>query len=979
MKVKSIGIFILVLAMTLTLSTPMYSFGAGRFSDTSGHWAEKYINQAVDKGFVKGYPDGRFLPDKAVTRAEFTTMVNKALGNSGTANLNFVDVPYSEWYYSDVSKAVAATYVAGYDDNTFKPNSPISRQEAAVMIARFVPTYGESGNLKAYSDYRSIADWAYAAMQKVNGKGYIGAYNDGKIHPTDQLSRAQTAKIICDILDEESIVVNNTTVKTDGTKLSNKIYTNNVTIDDDLDDGSVTVDNCVILGTLIVQGGGEDTITLNNSRVSNVSVNKSGDPVRVLAKGETAVSSLSASKASILQTSSLAGGLYGPGFSNITVGNSADVTLRGSFPSVAINGSSAELILESGSIKDLTITSSGKSSDITVSSGTNISNATVNAACDFHGTGTISHMAVNVDGITYETKPRNWTIASRVDTPTKADPELDITFSPKNGDTKVYLDTKITLTFSTAMKLSDGDDITNTDIGDFIELRKGSSSGSHVDFSSTIDRYKKVITLTPDNNLEASTKYYVILKKNTIEDSYGNENSAQTIYFTTGTTTDKLLTSFSPKDGATTVSVNTSITITFPESVVRYGGGSISANDSYLKDCLVFKKASGSTTVPYSASINSTKKVITITPSSSLALNQKYYVAVLGSKLKTSGGTAVPSSSASWTTGVTAPVVNKLTLIPDATTIDAKVTSNISGTAYLVVLPKSEAAPSEAQIIAGQNNAGVVVASGSRASGSVSANSEKTFTFNGLSSNSGYTVYAVIKGNGLTSTKKSATTTTLMPTTRLSSLSVIPEVAGVSDPGNQISFDSNKTSYNVTLNTDITRLTVSAKGSGSIAINNQAIENDSSSSVIDLSGSSQVIPVTISSEGTNSTTYNIQVNRTDNLDISSLVVKLDGNTLSDMGGEEYQLNTSDAVTVNIRVTTEDKFAAINIDGFVVIGSGSKDVTLSASTVNQKVEVSIKSGARTGTYELTFKRPAPTQNPPPTDSSTDTGTDTNSAV
>lgn len=258
-----------MLALPL-VAAPVETYAKSKFSDTAGHWAEKYINTAVDQKIITGYTDGTFLPDKAISRAEFATMINKALGNTSSENLTFTDVPNGEWYYSDISKSVAAAYTAGYDDNTFRPNSPITRQEAAVMISRIVPTYGKSGNLKTYSDYKTIADWAYSALEKVNGKGYIGAYDDGKIHPLDQLTRAQTAKIICDILDKETIVKGSTTIDEDGTKLSGKIYPNTVTIDEDLGDDSATIDNCVILGTLSVKGGGTDTITVNNSRVANV-------------------------------------------------------------------------------------------------------------------------------------------------------------------------------------------------------------------------------------------------------------------------------------------------------------------------------------------------------------------------------------------------------------------------------------------------------------------------------------------------------------------------------------------------------------------------------------------------------------------------------------------------------------------------------------------------------------------------------------
>ena len=96
--------------------------------DIKGHWAERYINQIISAGIVKGYENGTFLPDNPVTRAEFSHMINAALGNTGTTSVSFNDTPKSEWYYTDISKALSAGYVAGYSDGSFKPNNPVSRQ-----------------------------------------------------------------------------------------------------------------------------------------------------------------------------------------------------------------------------------------------------------------------------------------------------------------------------------------------------------------------------------------------------------------------------------------------------------------------------------------------------------------------------------------------------------------------------------------------------------------------------------------------------------------------------------------------------------------------------------------------------------------------------------------------------------------------------------------------------------------------------------
>lgn len=82
-----------------------------RFTDISGSWARKYINQAAEAGLVYGYTDGTFRPDQNITRAETIVMVNRILGRSASADTvvkgykTFSDVPYGAWYYWDVVEA----------------------------------------------------------------------------------------------------------------------------------------------------------------------------------------------------------------------------------------------------------------------------------------------------------------------------------------------------------------------------------------------------------------------------------------------------------------------------------------------------------------------------------------------------------------------------------------------------------------------------------------------------------------------------------------------------------------------------------------------------------------------------------------------------------------------------------------------------------------------------------------------------------
>lgn len=642
--------FLAVIIAVPVISVPTTAYGA-TFSDIRGHWAESYINKAVSAGFVKGYPDGTFCPDKAVTRAEFTSMVNKALGNTGTASVSFSDVPYNEWFYNDISKGISATFVGGYDDNTFRPNNAVTREEAAAMVSRFVPTYGTTGSISSFKDKSSISSWATDSVAKINGKGYMGAYDDGKYHPQDSLTRAMTAKIICSILDKENIVSSSTIVRSKGTTLSNRIYSNNVTMHSDLGDGEAELSNCVVLGTLYVYGGGEDTITVSNSRVANAYVEKSSSPVRVLAKGQTTINKTTTGNEAILETSGLSGGLSGTGFNDVDIKSSADTTLRGSFVKVNVTGSSADVDVESGSITTFNVSSAGRSSDININSKASIGTVNVNAAADFNGSGTINTMNVNSSGVTYETKPRYVKMGSGISSPTTSDSDsdYDIAVSPKNKATNVKVDTTITLTFDTAVTKSNGSTIKNSDIEDMVYIRKGSSSGTKISFSGSISSSKRVITLTPDSDLADDTKYYVVISKNEFYDTKDKGNVAQTTYFTTGDDSEGTV-RFYPKANETGISRTVEPTITFSEAIETYDGKSISS--SYIESNITFREGSSSgSKVSFDASINSSKKVITLDPDSTLKEGQKYYISIPTKKFRTqSDDTNIGSYSVTWTT-----------------------------------------------------------------------------------------------------------------------------------------------------------------------------------------------------------------------------------------------------------------------------------------------------------------------------------------
>lgn len=86
--------------------------GEKTFTDTKGHWAEKYILSSAQKGWVQGYEDGSFKPDQYITRAEFVTLVNNVLGRKVQKEhilpeaRQFPDLEKSKWYYEAMQEAI---------------------------------------------------------------------------------------------------------------------------------------------------------------------------------------------------------------------------------------------------------------------------------------------------------------------------------------------------------------------------------------------------------------------------------------------------------------------------------------------------------------------------------------------------------------------------------------------------------------------------------------------------------------------------------------------------------------------------------------------------------------------------------------------------------------------------------------------------------------------------------------------------------
>ena len=167
-----------------------------------GHPEEYEFHEA----FMQGDAVGNFRPRANITRGEVAAILARTqiedfepstLPDGMKAFDVFSDVT-AHWAYYYLAWAYDAGFVRGFDDGTFRPNAPITRQEFAAMVARTV-TLLPPGNLN-FADAGAIADWAQAYVTTVARAGWMVGDSDGRFNPAASIIRAEVATVVNRIL-----------------------------------------------------------------------------------------------------------------------------------------------------------------------------------------------------------------------------------------------------------------------------------------------------------------------------------------------------------------------------------------------------------------------------------------------------------------------------------------------------------------------------------------------------------------------------------------------------------------------------------------------------------------------------------------------------------------------------------------------------------------------------------------------------------
>ncbi|MCD8100415.1 MAG: S-layer homology domain-containing protein, partial [Oscillospiraceae bacterium] len=169
--------------------------------DTS-KWYHSAIDYALNNGYFSGTSATTFEPDASMTRAMFVQVLANIAGIDASeyAGSSFTDVADDAWYAAAVEWAYQNGIVLGVTDDTFAPETTISREQMVVMLYRYAEYLGEDVSntdetaMNAFADSGSVSDWAVTAMAWAVNADIINGTENG-IEPSRNATRAEAAQM----------------------------------------------------------------------------------------------------------------------------------------------------------------------------------------------------------------------------------------------------------------------------------------------------------------------------------------------------------------------------------------------------------------------------------------------------------------------------------------------------------------------------------------------------------------------------------------------------------------------------------------------------------------------------------------------------------------------------------------------------------------------------------------------------------------
>jgi len=168
-------------------------------SDIDRHWAKPFIEGLVSLGIVRGFPDGTYRPEQIVTRAELAALVSKAFDRAAERPaMDFTDVPADHWAAPAIRTAYERGFLAGYPGGRFAPSESALRVQVIVSLVNGLDLRDRPVEPKDfYRDADRIPNWAIDEIGVATSANLVVSYPETNLlQPQRGATRAEVAAIL---------------------------------------------------------------------------------------------------------------------------------------------------------------------------------------------------------------------------------------------------------------------------------------------------------------------------------------------------------------------------------------------------------------------------------------------------------------------------------------------------------------------------------------------------------------------------------------------------------------------------------------------------------------------------------------------------------------------------------------------------------------------------------------------------------------
>ena len=350
-----------------------------------------------------------------ITYAEFVKMASKLFHYDKQPKVQSGKITLQAWFAENISTLA-----------TEKPDETLTRQDAAVMIAKILKCNLTDDEKTKFKDDAQIEDYAKGCVNALTAKGYLNGYADETFRPQNPITFGEATNLLTTVSGtvyekagtydwNGQTIKGNLSIVSPGIELKNAVVEGDLYISEGVGTGEVTLDHVTVKGQTIVSGGGMNSILFVDTQLGSLRVEvPDNTPVRVVASGSTNINMTEVRSETKLQTDTLTG----DGFEGIVIAipSIARVSLEGNFPSVVVDSPNAKVDILGGKTENIVITEKAVEAKVNLSSTTTVSSMEINAQATIGGTGSLESVFVTSQNVSIAQEPTIVDVADNITT-----------------------------------------------------------------------------------------------------------------------------------------------------------------------------------------------------------------------------------------------------------------------------------------------------------------------------------------------------------------------------------------------------------------------------------------------------------------------------------------------------------------------------------------------------------------------------------